>query len=60
MASANPISFRLSDEAIQILKWAESSLGVKRSAAIEIALRELRDSRERPRVRPRKKSVAAP
>lgn len=46
--AGHPISFRLTAEALAALKWAEEHMGLKRSAAVELALRRLRADHERP------------
>lgn len=40
MATKNPISFRLSDEAMAALKRLEERKGIGRSAILEILIRE--------------------
>lgn len=41
---SQPTSFRLSDEAIRVIEECEELTGLKRSAVIELAVRQLRDS----------------
>ena len=60
MAAGNPISFRLSPEAIELLQWFEDNLGLKRSAAVEFALRETKARQAgKPKARPKKSKKIA-
>jgi predicted transcriptional regulator len=55
MAMGNPVSFRLSDDSIKILKKAEAKLGLSRSAVVELAIRHFLES---DLMSPKKKSQA--
>lgn len=57
---SNPISFRLTDNAIEALKECEDLSGLKRSAIVEVAIREYRDRlrREAGTVRGKKRKKA--
>lgn len=54
MAAGRPTSFRLSDQARKILDDWNARTGLKRSAIVEMALREMH--RKAPRNQPEKKS----
>jgi predicted transcriptional regulator len=54
MPPGNPTSFRLSDEALRMLAELEGSLGVKRTAVVELAIRQLYRKEGKDRKPPKK------
>jgi hypothetical protein len=56
MPAGDPISFRLSTEAVRILKDLERTTGLRRTAVVELALRRL----HRAEAGARQKSAKAP
>jgi predicted transcriptional regulator len=56
----NPRSFRLSDPTVVDLQWLAERLRVTHTAAIERAVRELRESVEKTAGKARKKSEKTP